>query len=73
MRHQEALRAEDVGVGAGADLWWGPVEFVDGGFGGWEGCDEGVSVVVLCGSLWSWCRCGDLGFGIRVLGRAVWI
>jgi len=36
---------EEVGVGAGADLWWGPVEFVDGGFGGWEGCDEGL---VLC-------------------------
>jgi len=30
-------------VGAGADLGRGPVELVDGGFGGWEGC-EGVLV-----------------------------
>lgn len=30
-------------MGAGMDLWWGPVELVDGGFGGWEGC-EGVLV-----------------------------
>lgn len=40
--HKEALRTEEVGVCAGADLGRGPVEFVDGGFGGWECCERGL-------------------------------
>lgn len=33
---EEALRGEEVGVRAGADLRGGPVDFVDGGVGGGE-------------------------------------
>lgn len=47
---EEALGGEKRGMAASGDLGWCPVEFVDGGVGGWEGADVGVI-------------CGYVGFG----------